>query len=220
MKVGFLKKAKSASSKLRSSLRNKIKRRKDVGVCEIEDIREIEEQKVVDAFRQALIMDNLLPERFDDYHVMLRFLKARKFRTEEAKVMWANMLQWRKDFGADTIMETLHRMFIINAGPGFRLIWSTVKPLLDPDTTSKIQVLGSKYQGKLLEAIDERSLLLLLPTWYSSCFGTNKINLLTVSYRNFLVVAVPVLSRGMFKMSLNAQVHAIQRATISDNEES
>ncbi|KAL0351841.1 UNVERIFIED_CONTAM: Phosphatidylinositol/phosphatidylcholine transfer protein SFH12 [Sesamum calycinum] len=219
MKVGFLKKAKK-------------------------------EQKVVDAFRQALIMDNLLPERFDDYHVMLRFLKARKFRTEEAKVMWANMLQWRKDFGADTIMEdgrpvyierlgmidldmllqittvdrfvkyqvqefertlasrfpacsvvanrhidssttildvqglgimslggpvidfiksvqkidndnypeTLHRMFIINAGPGFRLIWSTVKPLLDPDTTSKIQVLGSKYQGKLLEAIDESEL--------------------------------------------------------------
>ncbi|KAL0360646.1 UNVERIFIED_CONTAM: Phosphatidylinositol/phosphatidylcholine transfer protein SFH5 [Sesamum radiatum] len=271
MKVGFLKKAKSASSRLRSSLRNKIKRRKDVGVCEIEDIREIEEQKVVDSFRQALIADNLLPERFDDYHVMLRFLKARKFRIEEAKVMWANMLQWRKDFGADTIMEdldftelnevqqyyphgyhgvdkdgrpvyierlgmidldmllqistldrfvryqvqefektlsirfpgcsvaanrhidssttildvqglgimslggpviefiklvqkidndnypeTLHRMFIINAGAGFRLIWNTVKPLLDPDTTSKIQVLGSKYQGKLLEAIDER----------------------------------------------------------------
>ncbi|KAK4390711.1 Phosphatidylinositol/phosphatidylcholine transfer protein SFH6 [Sesamum angolense] len=282
-----------AAELFRTSLRNKIKRRKDVGVCEIEDIREIEEQKAVDAFRQALITDNLLPERFDDYHsflsllcgdseltvcikdedVVALFLKARKFHTEEAKVMWANMLQWRKDFGADTIMEdldfkelnevqqyyphgyhgvdkdgrpvyierlgmidldmllqittvdrfvkyqvqefertlasrfpacsvvanrhidssttildvqglgimslggpvidfiklvqkidndnypeTLHHMFIINAGPGFRLIWSTVKPLLDPDTTSKIQVLGSKYQGKLLEAIDESEL--------------------------------------------------------------
>ncbi|GER26551.1 Sec14p-like phosphatidylinositol transfer family protein [Striga asiatica] len=309
MKSGILKKARIMSSKLRNSLRNKSKRRTDFGVYKIEDIRETEEQKVVDAFQQALITDNLLPARFDDYHVMLRFLKARKFNIEKAKAMWANMLHWRKDFGADTIMEvsmnlyvirfinsiqlfwiyvmlsafridhnmeafhamkdldfkelnevqryyphgyhgvdkdgrpvyieilgmidvdmllqvttldrfvkyqvqefekslavrfpacsaaanrhidssttildvqglglmsltgpvtdfirtiqkidndnypeTLHQMFIINAGPGFRLIWNLVKPLLDPETSSKIQVLDSKYQGKLLEAIDE-----------------------------------------------------------------
>ncbi|KAK4417319.1 Phosphatidylinositol/phosphatidylcholine transfer protein SFH8 [Sesamum alatum] len=107
MNVGFLRKAKNVSSKVRSSLRNKIRRKKDVGVCEIEDIREIEEQKIVDAFGHVLIADNLLPEGFDDYHVMLRFLKARKFRVEEAKIMWANMLQWRKDFGVDIIMEDL-----------------------------------------------------------------------------------------------------------------
>ncbi|XP_011083650.1 phosphatidylinositol/phosphatidylcholine transfer protein SFH6 isoform X2 [Sesamum indicum] len=325
MKVGFLKKAKSASIKLRSSLRNKIRRRKDVGVCEIEDIREIEEEKVVDAFRQALIADDLLPERFDDYHVMLRFLKARKFRIEAAKVMWANMLQWRKDFGADTIMEdldfkelnevqqyyphgyhgvdkdgrpvyierlgmidldmllqittvdrfvryqvqefertlasrfpacsvvanrhidssttildvqglgimslgrpvidfiklvqkidndnypeTLHRMFIINAGPGFRLIWNTVKPLLDPDTTSKIQVLGSKYQGKLLEAIDESE----LPEFLGGCCTCAIEGGCLRSDKG------PWKDQNILKMSLNAQMHAIQRATISDNEES
>ncbi|KAL6574364.1 hypothetical protein OROHE_001268 [Orobanche hederae] len=269
MKSGILKRAKSVSSKLRNSLRNKTKRRNDVEICKIEDIHDIEEEKLVENFRQALIMDNLLPVRFDDYHVMLRFMKARKYNIEKAKVMWANMLKWRKSFGTDSIMqdldfkeldkvqqyyphgyhgvdkdgrpvyieilgmldvemllqvttlerfvkyqvqefekslairfpacsaaanrhidssttildvgglglmsltgpvtefirtvqkidsenypETLHRMFIINSGPGFRLIWNIIKPLLDPETSSKIQVLDSKYQGKLLETID------------------------------------------------------------------
>lgn len=39
----------------------------------IDDVRDEEEEKVVNAFRQILIEKDLLPHRHDDYHTLLRY---------------------------------------------------------------------------------------------------------------------------------------------------
>ncbi|KAG5248844.1 phosphatidylinositol/phosphatidylcholine transfer protein [Salix suchowensis] len=52
----------------------------------------------------------------------------------------------------------LNRLFIINAGNGFKMLWKALMAFLDARTLAKIHVLGYDYLSKLLEVIDQSNL--------------------------------------------------------------
>ncbi|XP_075486781.1 phosphatidylinositol/phosphatidylcholine transfer protein SFH13-like isoform X2 [Primulina tabacum] len=107
-KIGALKKkAIDASNKLSHSLKKRGKRKVDFRVpsISIEDVRDAKEDSAVCDLRQKLLDRDLLPVRHDDYHTLLRFLKARDFNIAKTIQMWEEMLNWRREYGTDTISE-------------------------------------------------------------------------------------------------------------------
>ncbi|KAG5017999.1 hypothetical protein JHK85_024135 [Glycine max] len=100
-------KAMTASTRLAYSLRKRNTRvaNSDFASIFIEDVRDANEEKSVNSFCQVLLTRDLLPNSHDDYHEMLRFLKARKFDIDKKVQMWADMLHWRKEYGVDSILQ-------------------------------------------------------------------------------------------------------------------
>ncbi|KAL2495792.1 Phosphatidylinositol/phosphatidylcholine transfer protein SFH13 [Forsythia ovata] len=107
-KIGTLKKkALNASNKFTHSFKKRGKRKIDyrVSSVSIEDVRDAREESAVNDLRQMLLQMDLLPDRHDDYHTFLRFLKARDFDVDKTIQMWEEMLNWRREYGTDTILE-------------------------------------------------------------------------------------------------------------------
>lgn len=71
-KLSFKQRAINASNKLRSSFGKRSKRHGKVASSVVEHVHDADELKAVDALRQALILEELLPAKHDDYHMMLR----------------------------------------------------------------------------------------------------------------------------------------------------
>ncbi|KAL8264231.1 hypothetical protein R6Q59_022361 [Mikania micrantha] len=77
--------------------------RYQIDTTPMKDVRDANEEKHVCELKQKLLDKNLLPARHDDYHTLLRL--ARNFDIERTILMWEEMLIWRKEFEADTILE-------------------------------------------------------------------------------------------------------------------
>ncbi|CAN1748180.1 Phosphatidylinositol/phosphatidylcholine transfer protein SFH11, partial [Linum perenne] len=61
--------------------------------------------------------------------------KVRNFALFEIFLL---MMMWKW-----SMKQTLHRLYIVNAGSGFRMLWKVLKPFLDVRTLKKIYLLGA-----------------------------------------------------------------------------
>ncbi|TVU39413.1 hypothetical protein EJB05_12831, partial [Eragrostis curvula] len=69
----------------------------------VDDVHDQKEEQFVQSLRELLLASNQLPEKFDDYHLLLRFLRMRGFNILKAKEMFLSMLKWREDCSVDAI---------------------------------------------------------------------------------------------------------------------
>ncbi|KAF3335634.1 phosphatidylinositol/phosphatidylcholine transfer protein SFH11 [Carex littledalei] len=70
-----------------------------------QSVHDPNDEEVVQLIRNQLISEGRLPEKYDDYHTLLRFLRMRAFNVPKAKEMFLNMVKWREDFGVDAIVK-------------------------------------------------------------------------------------------------------------------
>ncbi|KAK9120630.1 hypothetical protein Syun_018247 [Stephania yunnanensis] len=252
----------------------------------LEGSHDSKDEELVESFRRLLLSEGQLPQKRNDYHTLLRFLRMRAFDLQKAKDAYLKMVKWREDCQIDSIIkdykfeeyqevkkyyphgyhgvdrhgrpvyierigmvdldallrvttidrfvkyhiteqektlnlrhpacsiaaakrissitsildvkgvginnfskparelfmeiqkidsnyypESLHCLFIVNAGSAFRVLWRGLKTFLDARTLAKVQVLGSNYRSNLIEVIDPSN----LPSFLGgncSCFET------------------------------------------------
>ncbi|CAN6313017.1 unnamed protein product [Urochloa humidicola] len=105
------KKAIDASTKISRSLKKtRGKSGSPILSVSIEDLCDLEERKLLRHLGRCYFVLLLCvvacnTARHDDYQLMLIFMKARKMDIEKAKQMWSGMLQSRKEYGTDTIVD-------------------------------------------------------------------------------------------------------------------
>ncbi|GAB4847467.1 hypothetical protein Ancab_026524 [Ancistrocladus abbreviatus] len=159
------KKATNASSKFKHSLTRRRSSSKVMSV-DIEDIHDAEEVQAVDGLRQAFVSEDLLPSKHDDYHMMLRFLRARKFDLKNTKrcgriccsggrnLVQTLLWRYRMNTGSSTQHESgvfeltfdkKHKDKVLNAY--LPHIMSKAKTIKEGDKVLKLCTLGSKYHG-------------------------------------------------------------------------
>uniref|UniRef100_A0A1J3IZB6 Phosphatidylinositol/phosphatidylcholine transfer protein SFH14 n=1 Tax=Noccaea caerulescens TaxID=107243 RepID=A0A1J3IZB6_NOCCA len=148
-RIGSLrKKAISCSSKLTHPLKRKGKRKIDCQIPFIEDVRDEKEEKMVSKLRQELLDKDLLPPRHDDYHMLLRFLKTMEFNMEKTVTAWEEMLKWRKEFGADRIIQDFNfkelDKVVRHYPQGYHGVDKDGRPIY-------IERLGKAHPGKLMD---------------------------------------------------------------------
>mmetsp|Transcript_66689 Transcript_66689/g.77405 ORF Transcript_66689/g.77405 Transcript_66689/m.77405 type:complete len:343 (-) Transcript_66689:184-1212(-) len=69
-----------------------------------------------------------------------------------------NFIQLASNIGQNYYPEIMGRMLVINAPMLFSGIWSMIKGWIDEKTRAKIEIIGSKYEAKLLELVPAENL--------------------------------------------------------------
>ncbi|KAF9995527.1 cytosolic factor, phosphatidylinositol/phosphatidylcholine transfer protein, partial [Entomortierella chlamydospora] len=65
-----------------------------------------EQQHALDEFKQLIQAEGIFVEGRHDDHLLLRFLRARKFHIGHTHKMFVDCENWRKELGVDTLRET------------------------------------------------------------------------------------------------------------------